>query len=282
MSFISVPAGSSVVLPNSFNGFVLSLDETNPYPTTDQIGKNTIYAFSVAGEFITIWNGSEWVSLQIDSPPSLVLSDLTNGVVYDVFAVISGSTFAYSLSAWASTSARNVAVALSDGVWVDATNKSRLLLATFTATSATTTESSSAKRHFCNVYNTRPVNNFKSEAGGAYDGALRNWNNNNDSLLEWTLALPQNIFIEATCTFSIFGTAFGDLQIAPRINGVAPAGDGAAYAYVVGATMNLGSTIDYYFQFSCRAGFSNSYVTQSGNGAGAIYDGFRSYTYLNQ
>lgn len=174
-------------------------------------------------------------------------------------------------AAWTDDTTRATAVTLQDGRYCKSGDKTRLLLGTFSTTSATTTEDSDRNRHLSNVYNrvTRFAQVFVG--GGSFAGAERNFNNNDDTLLRWTCALPGKAnlmgFMQASPTNS--GGSSG-MQLWTKVGTAGPVSTTCYVFMNTGGTDHV-STHEHEAIVSLPAGRQYSYLRQNGFSTAGIY-----------
>lgn len=134
-------------------GLRLTLTSATPIPTADVTGTNTIYFTPHVSGSIALYDGSTWTRRDT-AEISILISGLTSGKNYDVFAYWTGSAVALELSAaWTSDTARADAITRVNGVQVKSSNTTRLLVGTIRTTGTNTTEDSLKKRYVWNLYN---------------------------------------------------------------------------------------------------------------------------------
>src|SRR5262249_42359234 len=138
------------------NGLRLTLSSGTPVPSGDLTAQSTLYLTpSPSGEIAT-FDGVKWIRRET-AEVSLVLSGLTSGKNYDVFAFWNGSAIVLELSAaWTTDTSRADALIRQNGVLVKGSNTVRRYVGTIRTTGTTTTEDSRAKRYVYNYYNQRP------------------------------------------------------------------------------------------------------------------------------
>lgn len=159
----------------------LTLTSGVPVTTSDVLAATTLYYTPYEGNVISIFNGTKSVDYTF-AETSLSLAAATAGVNYDIFGYINAGVLALESVAWASDTARAVAISRGvDGYLVKTSNPQRRLLGTIRTTTAGQTEDSTAKRFVNNLYNEvpRPISVYDSTASWSTSGAVdRIWNNN--------------------------------------------------------------------------------------------------------
>lgn len=175
----------------------LTLVDGDPAPTTDQIGKSTVYFTPYRGNLVGLYTGSAW-GLVPFTQRSLALSGLTTGKLYDLFGYLSAGTLALELgSAWTDDLTRAVALAYQDGIEVKGGDPTRRFLGTCKATSATTIEDSLANRLLWNHHNRlwRPA--FKSNGTAhTYNSVTpRYWRDDSTQKVTFVLGLPDAVWV---------------------------------------------------------------------------------------
>ena len=88
-------------------------------PTTDQIGKTSVFYTPYGGNRIGLYDGTMWAAYSF-TELTLALGTLTASKNYDVFLYNNAGTLTLELgTAWTSDTARADALALQDGVYVE-------------------------------------------------------------------------------------------------------------------------------------------------------------------
>lgn len=126
----------------------LSLSSTAP--VADVSPASYVYYIPFVNDRITLWDGSQWVTVTFTSPSCSV--PMGSGV-FDVFAYISAGLVALETSAWSTAIARTTDVTIQDGRYCKSGNKSRLYLGTFYTPSGLSTDDGPTKRFVWNMYN---------------------------------------------------------------------------------------------------------------------------------
>lgn len=156
----------------------LTLTTATPVTTSDVTGATNIYWTPYKGNRLALWNDYCWV-VDTFTELTLAIGTLTSGLLYDVFAYDNnGAVNLDPPVAWASTSARSVALATKDGIYVKSTDNKRRYLGTFATTSTTTTEDSSSKRYLVNAYNRvdRLISKSDATTHTYASATIREWN----------------------------------------------------------------------------------------------------------
>jgi hypothetical protein len=138
--------------------------------TTTAVTSGTVYYTPDGCDTIVLWNGSTWLLVSF-TEKSLSLAGLPGNTNYDVFGYVSGGTLALELTVWTNLTTRASAITNSAGLWVKASNPTRLLLGTISTVGTGTTEDSpgtsssqfGGNRLVSNVYNR------VSRRNGVYD-----------------------------------------------------------------------------------------------------------------
>jgi len=152
----------------SINDLRLTTESGVPASTTDRTAQSTIYLTPYIGNKIALYSGSSWDVLS-SAEVSLVLSGLTSGKNYDVFAYNNSGTLTLELSAaWTDDTTRADALARQDGVLVKSGTATRRYVGTIRTTGVATTEDSATKRFVWNQYNRVPRTLFKAESTSSW------------------------------------------------------------------------------------------------------------------
>lgn len=137
----------------SINGLRLTAVTNQPIPLTDTSNATTIYLTPYRSGTICLRTGTRWI-LRTTSQATLVLSGMTAGFNYDVFAYWNGAAVTLELSAaWANNTTRTDAIARVDGVWVKNSDNTRRYVGTIRATAAGQTQDTVLQRYVWNVDN---------------------------------------------------------------------------------------------------------------------------------
>jgi len=164
-----------------FSGGRASVVSGDPYPTTDQLTKSTIYYIPSGpdGNSITLLNSSsQMVNVQF-SELSVAVPSTTNNS-FDIFGYASGGTMALETLNWTNYYTRATAVTLVGGMWTKSGDPTRRLLASACTTGTSgKIEDSRTRRLLYNVNNQivrfcwRQDNNVAAYTTAAW----REWNN---------------------------------------------------------------------------------------------------------
>lgn len=139
------------------NGTRLSISATESVPLTEGPA-STLYIVRHTSASIALYDQAtdQWYRRDVTGAAGLALSGLTAGQNYDVFAYWTGTAVALELgAAWGSDTVAPT-MTIADGVAVKGATsalKTRRLVGSIRATSATQTEDSEAKRFLWNEYN---------------------------------------------------------------------------------------------------------------------------------
>lgn len=127
----------------SIQHFRLTTETGVAVSTADRTAQSTIYLTPCVGNQIALYDGSTTWTIRSTAEISLVLSGLTSGKNYDMFAYWSGSAVVLELSAaWTNDTTRADALTTQDGVRVKSGATTRRYVGTIRTTSTTTTEDS--------------------------------------------------------------------------------------------------------------------------------------------
>lgn len=131
-------APSGGVVDPGTNGFRLSPISGESVPTADVAGATTVYAVPHRGNAVALYTGAAWQVLT-SAEISYTLAGRTAGLPFDLFYYDSGGgVLALEVVDWASATARAVALARLDGVWVRAGDSTRRWAGTVRPRAATT------------------------------------------------------------------------------------------------------------------------------------------------
>ncbi len=145
-------ARKAIGAENLAQDFRLSLTTNTPVPTADVVGGATLYFTPHKGQYIDLFDGTNWVRLK-SAQISLALAGLTAGRPYDVFVYSNAGVPALEVLAWTNDTTRATALAYQDGVPCKTGALTRLYVGSLYTTGVTTTEDSAAKRYLWNYYN---------------------------------------------------------------------------------------------------------------------------------
>ena len=135
------------------NDFRLTLTSGTAVPTTDVTGATTIYATPYTGNWISLYNGTNWVNYA-SAEFSLAIGTLTNAKLYDVFCYANSSGIpTLEFLVWTNDTTRATAIAYQNGIAVKSGDTTRRYMGTFYTTAATTTEDSENNRYLWNMNN---------------------------------------------------------------------------------------------------------------------------------
>lgn len=161
----------------------LTLTTGVPVTTADVTAATTLYFTPYNGNRIALHDGTGWITRTF-TQLSVSLAGLTANTNYDIFIYYdAGAMSLYtpvSTFAWSSGSARAVALALQDGIYVSSSSSFLRYLGTIRTTGTTgQTEDSVLARYVWNYYNRRTINMVVSNATShTYNSAtIRAFNN---------------------------------------------------------------------------------------------------------
>jgi len=159
----------------------LTLTSGTPVTTSDVTGASTIYFTPYNGNCLSLYNGSNWQTVQFDET-SLALGTLTSGKNYDIFAYDNSGTIDLEMIEWTNDTTRATDLTMQDGVLIKSGDATRRYLGSFRTTSTTTTEDSNVNRFLFNNYNRRHRSLKKINTGTVWTYATSTWRySNNDS-----------------------------------------------------------------------------------------------------
>ena len=193
----------SLVVPN-VNDFRLTTESGVPDSTSDRTSQGTIYLTPFKGNCISLYTGSVWQTL-FSAEVSLVLSGLTSGKNYDVFAYDNSGTLTLELSAaWTNDTTRADAIALQDGVWVKSGSATKRWIGTIRTTGTATTEDSERRRFVYNWSNQIPRRNAVAYATSHAYGTntTRQVDLVSTNQIEYVIGAPQTSPITLLGSFS--------------------------------------------------------------------------------
>lgn len=131
----------------------LTLDSTNPVPTSDLAAQGTLYLLPYKGNVMPLYTGSVWTNYTISSGGVSVAAPGAASTNYDVFLYDSSGTLTLDLTAWTSDTARATALATQDGLYVKTGATARRYLGTVRTVAANQLEDSAARRFVWNHHN---------------------------------------------------------------------------------------------------------------------------------
>jgi len=195
----------AIIVENKITSFVdpstaggrLSVDAADPVGE----GTNaTLYYLPYVGNLVAIYDGSSWVAREFTSP-SLDVSALVAGQVYDVFAAWNGTAVTLEAVAWsnhgAGTGARATAIVQQDGVWVRTDDATRRLLGSICTVndSGVKARDLSPDRYVSNVQNRVLRKSSKQEATATWDYTTATWREANGAAnrISFVTCLSQDI-----------------------------------------------------------------------------------------
>jgi hypothetical protein len=124
-----------------------------PYSITNRTAQSTIFFTPYQGNRITLYSGGRW-KLHSFAQISTVLSGLTAGANYDIFAYNNSGTVALEVgTAWTNATTRAVALTSLNGVLVSSGDSTRRYIGTFRAVTTTTTNDAASSRLLWNLCN---------------------------------------------------------------------------------------------------------------------------------
>jgi hypothetical protein len=120
------------------NNLRLSTSNTSPLSPSSATAVGTVYLMPWSGQHIELYDSvtTTWISMQVTSPPSIVLSALTADRMYDIFAYYvaadlpTPATVAIEALIWTNVSTRATAISFQDGVVCKTGDKTRMYLGT--------------------------------------------------------------------------------------------------------------------------------------------------------
>lgn len=191
--------GGGIVTPGTVHAR-LTLASGDPTPMSDQLAKTALYLLPYQGKHIALYDGSTWQNFALGSSGiSIAIPTSALDTNYDVFVYDSGG-LTLELIGWLSATARNVQLALQDGVFVKSGQTGRLYLGTIRTTSVSgQSEDSLARRFIWNYYNRlrRAMRVVESADSWTYStAAFRVMNNNNANRLQFVIGVNEE-FVEA-------------------------------------------------------------------------------------
>lgn len=248
----------------------LTTESGVPVSASDRAAQSTLYYTPFMSDMIVLWDGSRWRPVEF-AETSLALSDLTSGRPYDVFGYLSSGVLTLELLAWTDDTTRATAVTLQDGRYCKSTDKTRLLLGTIYASSATTTEDTINTRYVANVYNTvdRKVRASRTSGNHTYTTTTIRECNAGSGVTRgrWISPLfPVQLTASGYCRMSSTALIAGHWSVA--VNTTTSLGDngGGIFNNIGGAT---GSMSDWRcvaaFSIPARVGFNFMTFTEYGN-----------------
>lgn len=126
---LDVSGGGGGVTPVDLAPGRLTLSSTDP--VADIASSLELYYLPYRGHQIALYDGSAWGVHSIGSGLTKSFSGLSESTNYDVFLFDNAGTLALEFVAWASDTARDVALARQDGVWVQSGDPTRRYLGSF-------------------------------------------------------------------------------------------------------------------------------------------------------
>ena len=206
------------------NDFRLTTESGVPLPLSDRTAQGTIYLVSTGrGNRITvpIGAGKGLQVRRVDTPPSLGLSGLTSGSLYDLFVWDNAGTLTLAAgTAWTSATARVSGSAgeltTLDGLYVNKyaegsiPAKGGLYVGTFRASGTGTTEQAFAKQFLWNFYNQVRVRLNKAGPSG-YTCSATSWrqaNADSTAQVEFVTGFAGNIFIAYSLQLTVGGNNY--------------------------------------------------------------------------
>jgi len=182
----------------------ISAQNSVPVSTSDVTAATFVYIHPYKGTKIALYNGTQWILSSITTASGIPISiSATTNTNYDVFALDSGGTVQGNVIAWTNDTTRATALAVQNGVLVNASNTLQRYLGTFrTTTVAGQTEDSRTKRFVWNYYNrVRRAMRVLPGSNWTYDSAtIRQANNSTTNQLAYVIGWQED-----SVEFSVHG-----------------------------------------------------------------------------
>ena len=163
----------------------MTLTSGTPVTTTDVSGAITdVYFTSYKGNRIALYNTTTNLWNHVEFTEKSLTLPANADANHDIWGYLSGGDLALDQTAWASATARNVAIVLQDGVYVkDGAAQYRYLGTVRTTANAGQTEDSETKRFVWNYYNRVSRKLRKLEGTDSWTYATQTWRpaNNNSA-----------------------------------------------------------------------------------------------------
>lgn len=219
----------------------ITLSSTLSVPTSDVTAATVLNYLQHAHDLVPRWNGRMWVADSIpDVGVKVSLSGLSNATVYDVFLLWTGGTWVLRFIAWASVSARAVAIERRRGVWVQYRQPQALFVGTIYTSAAGQCEDSAAKRYVWNAYQrvTRALKVVDATNSWTYAvAAWRAWNNSAAN----AVCMVRGLDLEAVhlvFNAGMGGSIGGDAAIGLGLDGSSPSSSSVYPGDYVGGYTN--------------------------------------------
>lgn len=168
--------------------------------TTDQDNLGTLYFTPYLGSELALFDGTNWSTPVAFTEISVALSGTSANTNYDVFLYNSSGTITFHLEAWASDTARNVALTLQDGAYIHSTSTNYRYIGTIRTTNANQTSDSSQRRFVWNYCQRVPRFMQRSETTNSWNGtgANRQTNGDTNNRFEYVMGLNEEPLIVTT------------------------------------------------------------------------------------
>lgn len=164
---------------SSVNGR-LSLESNVAISTSDQTAKTTLYFVPHNGNFIALYDGTNWSGYSF-SQLSLSLSGYAANTNFDIFVYDNAGTLTLESLAWTDDTTRATALTTQDGVYVKSGATTRRYIGTIRTTGTTgQCEDSESKRFVWNYYNrvNKKLHASKQQSHTYTSATVRAWANN--------------------------------------------------------------------------------------------------------
>lgn len=175
-----IKVGAFAVDP-SINGFRVSGVTATPVMTADSTALSNLFLCPYTGSAISLNDGTNWQLVVPSAEPSIAVTGRTTDLPFDVFAYLSAGAVVLELLNWASATARATGITIVNGVKTKAGDKTRRLVVTVRARSATTF-------HWVTAGDDLPVK-------------LDLWNADNRKPIGWTLRALTNTWAYTVATW---------------------------------------------------------------------------------
>lgn len=135
-------------------------------PIGENTGTNSLSYTPYLYPFLPLYDGTRWVMTEFSTHTvtGAVLSGLTSGKPYDVFAYLNSGAIASEILVWTNDTTRATGLTLTNGLRYKTGDMTRLYLGSFYSASTTTTKDTPGSRYLWNAHNEIPYSDWANDS----------------------------------------------------------------------------------------------------------------------